>query len=83
MHVILNSEPLEEVDCFMYLWSKVASDGGYERDVLHRMNEGYRTWRVLKSALSNRGFGMKAKKCLNEGVMVPMALHCTEQSHGV
>ena len=25
MHVILNGEPLEEVDCFKYLWSKVAA----------------------------------------------------------
>ena len=28
MHVILNSEPLEEVDCFKYLGSQVAADGG-------------------------------------------------------
>ena len=28
MHVILNGEPLEEVDCFKYLWSQVAADGG-------------------------------------------------------
>ena len=27
MHVILNSEPLEEVDCFKYLGSRVAADG--------------------------------------------------------
>ena len=40
MHVILNSEPLEEVDCFKYLGSQVAADGGYESDVVHRMNEG-------------------------------------------
>ena len=39
MHVILNGEPLEEVDCFKYLGSV---NGGCERDVLHRMNEGYR-----------------------------------------
>ena len=49
MHVILNGEPLEEVDCFKYLGSQVAADGGCERDVLHRMNEGYRAWRALKS----------------------------------
>ena len=41
MHVILNGEPLEEVDCFQYLGSQVAADGGCERDVVHRMNEGY------------------------------------------
>ena len=42
MHVILNGEPLEEVDCFKYLGSQVAADGRYERDLVHRMNEGYR-----------------------------------------
>ena len=42
MHVILNCEPLEEVDCFKYQGSQVAADGGCERDVVHRMNEGYR-----------------------------------------
>ena len=40
MHVILNREQLEEVDCFKYLESQVAADGGCERDVVHRMNEG-------------------------------------------
>ena len=42
MHVILNGEPLEEVQCFKYLGSQVAADGGCARDVVHRMNEGYR-----------------------------------------
>ena len=36
MHVILNGEPLEEVDCFKYLGSQVATDGGCERDVVHK-----------------------------------------------
>ena len=36
------------------------------------MNEGYRAWRGLKSVLSNRGLGIQAKKCLYEGVIVPM-----------
>ena len=54
MHVILNGEPLEEVDCFKYLGSQVAADGGCERDVVHSMNEGYRAWGVLKRVLSNR-----------------------------
>ena len=39
MHVILSSEPLEEVDCCKYLGAQVAADAGYERDV-HRMNDG-------------------------------------------
>ena len=38
MRVILNGELLEEVDCFKYLGSQVAADGGCERDVVHRMN---------------------------------------------
>ena len=75
MHVILNAEPLEEVDCFKNLGSQVAADGGCERDVVHRMNNGYRAWGALKSVLSNRGLGIKAKKCLYEGVIVPTALY--------
>ena len=63
----LNSEPLEEVDFFNYLGLQVAADGGCERYVVHRMNEGYRAWGALKSVLSNRGWGIKAKKCLYEG----------------
>ena len=47
MHVMLNREPLEEVD--YYLGSQVAADGGCERNVAHRMNEGYRAWGALKS----------------------------------
>ena len=71
MHVILNHEPLEEVDCFKYLGSQVAADGGCERDVVHRMNEGNKAWRALKSVQSNRGLGIKAKECLYEVVIVP------------
>ena len=33
---------------------------------------------VLKSVLSNRGLGIKAKKCLYEGVIVPTALYGAE-----
>ena len=40
MHVRLNGEPLEEVDCFKYLGSQVGVDGGCETDVLHKMNGG-------------------------------------------
>ena len=38
MHVIINGEPLGEVDCVKYLGPKEAADGGCERDVVHRMN---------------------------------------------
>ena len=43
--------------------------------MVHRMNEGYRAWGVLKSVLSNRGLGIKAMKCQHEGVIVSMALY--------
>ena len=49
MRVLLNGEPLEEVDYFKYLWSQVAADGGCERHVVHRMNDGYIAWGALKS----------------------------------
>ena len=49
MHVRLNGEPLEKVDYFKLLGSQVAADGG-ESDVVHRLNERYRAWGVLKSA---------------------------------
>ena len=78
MHVVLNGEPLEEVDCFKYLGSQVAADRGCERYVVHRMNERYRACGVLISLLSNRGLGLEAKKCLYEGVIVPTALYGAE-----
>ena len=56
----------------------MAADIGCEGDVVHRMNEGYRVWGALKSLLSNRGQGIKAKKCLYEGVIVPTALYGAE-----
>ena len=77
--MILNGEPLEEVDCFRYLGSQVATDGECQTDVVHRMNEGYKAWGELKSFPSNRELGIKAKKCLYEGVIiVPTALYGAE-----
>ena len=60
--MILNGEPLEEVDCFKYLGSQVAAQD--VKGMWYTMNEGYRAWGALKSVLSNRGLGIKAKKCL-------------------
>ena len=57
MDVRLNDDPLEEVDCFKNLGSQVAADGGCERDVVHRMNEGYKAWGVLKNVLRSRALG--------------------------
>ena len=64
MPVILNGEPLEEVDYLKYLGWQVAADGGCQRDMVHRMNEGYRAWGALKSVRSNKGLWIKATKCL-------------------
>ena len=66
------------MDCFKYPGLQVAADGRCETDVVHRMNEGYRACGALKSVLSNRGFGIKAKKCLYKGVIVPMTLYGAE-----
>ena len=46
----------------MHLASQVSADGGCKRDVVRRMNEGYRTWGPLKIVLGNRKLGIKAKK---------------------
>ena len=48
----------------------MAAAGGCERDVVHRMHEGYRAWGVLESVLSNSGLGIKANKYLYEGVLL-------------
>ena len=48
------------------------------RDVVHRMNDGYRPFRALKSVLNNRGLGINANKCLHEGVIVPTTLYRAE-----
>ena len=56
----------------------MAADEGCKRDVVHRMNEGYRAWGELKSVLSNRALGIKANKCQYEGVIVPMELYGAE-----
>ncbi len=39
MNVALNGEVLEEVECFKYLGSHVALNGGIEGGVKFRMNE--------------------------------------------
>ena len=79
MHLILNGKALEEVGCFKYLGSQVAADGGCERDVVHKMNEVYRACMGnAESVLSNRGLGIKAKKCQYEGVIVPTVLYGPE-----
>ena len=76
MYVGLNGDQLEEVECFKYLRSQMAADEGCERDVVHKMNEGYKAWEALKSVLCTLG-RMKGRriKHLHEGVIVPTALY--------
>ena len=38
MHLKLNGQRLEELDCFKYQRSQVPADGGCERDVVHKTN---------------------------------------------
>ena len=38
-YVRLNDDQLEEVECFKYLGSQVAAEGGCASDEAHRMNE--------------------------------------------
>ena len=40
----------------------------------YTMNEEYRAWGEIKSVLSNKGLGIKDKKCLYEGVILPTVL---------
>ena len=53
INVRLNGDQLEEVECFKYLGSQVAADGGCESDLVHRMNEGFKAWGAMKSVLCN------------------------------
>ena len=74
MHVTLNDESFVKVDCFKYMGSQVTVDGGCQRDVVHRMSEGYRALGELKSVLRNIGLKINVK-CPYEGVIVPTALY--------
>ena len=60
----------------------MGADRGCERDVVHIIHEGYRAWRALKSVLSNRDLGIKAKKCLYEGIILQTAL-CGAEAWGI
>ena len=54
MHVILNSEPLEEVDCFKYLGSQVH----LMEDVIgmwYTMKDTYVAWGALNRAIQDLG----------------------------
>ena len=50
----------------------MTADGGCERDIAHRMNDGYNTCGTLKSVLSKKVLSINAKKCLYEGVIISL-----------
>ena len=50
------------MDCFKYLGSQAAADGGCVRDMVHGMNEGYGAWGVPKRVMSNEAIGDKGQK---------------------
>ena len=79
MHVILNGEQSEEVDCFKYLGSLVATDGGCGRDVVHRMNEGYRAWGLLNSVVGVRPLPLSV--CMFVCVCSYIAMLCPEKTY--
>ena len=56
----------------------MAADGRCERDVVHRMNEGYRAWGALKSVLNKRVLGINVKKCRYKGAIVSTAFYGAE-----
>ena len=64
MNARLNGQPLVEVIYFKYLRSPMEAGGGCERDVVHRMNEGYKALGALKSVRCNRGLGLNAKRSI-------------------
>ena len=63
------------MDCFKYLGSQVAADGGCEMDVVHRMNEGCRSlgspekcpeqYRILDKG---RELSIRRSNCTNDVV---------------
>ena len=77
MHVRLNDEPFNQVDCIKDLGSPVVvADGRCVWDEVQRINE--LNMGVLKGVLNNRGLEINGKKCLYEGVIVRTALYGAE-----
>ncbi len=65
---------LEEVECFKYLGSHVAVDGGIEGEVNFRMNEVGKVCGGMKRVFKCRSLGLSAKRRLYERVVVPTVL---------
>ncbi len=78
MNAALNGELLEEVQCFKYLGSHVAVDGGIEGEVKFGMNEVGNVSGGMKRVFKCTSLGVNAKRRLYEGVVVPTALYGAE-----
>ena len=63
------------MDCSKYLGSQAAADGGCDRDVVHRMNEGYRAWGSVEKCANNR--------ILDKCEEVSKWTNCVVQSRGM
>ena len=78
LNVSVNGEMLEEVESFKYLGSHVEVNGGVGVEVSYRVMEVSKCLGGLKCVMRNRYLGMKAKRRLYEGVIVPTALYRAE-----
>ena len=65
LNAMLNGEALEEVDQFKYLGSVIATNGGVEADVHHRMNEGCSVGCIERSNEEDREL-MLRKFCMRK-----------------
>ncbi len=78
MNVALNGKLLEEVECFKYLLSHVAVDGGIDGEVRVAMNEVGKVCGGMKKVFRCRSLGMSAKRRLYEGIVALTALYGAE-----
>ena len=62
MNVALNSEQLEEVECFKYVWAKIIVDGGIDTEVKFRINDVGKVLGGMKKVFSCRVMEMNVKE---------------------
>ncbi len=77
-NVSLNGKVLQEVECFKYLGSHVAVNGGIGGEVKFRMNEVGKVCGGMKRVFKCKSLGMSAKRRLYEGGVVPTAIYGAE-----
>ena len=56
----------------------MAVNSAVKADMGHRVSEGCMTWGAMKGVIMNRGLGMKAKRRLDKGIIVPTVLYGAE-----